>query len=191
MKEIVQDGAEVLRAVAAPVPEKLFGSAELVRIIADMTGALDGQPEGVALAAPQIGIPYRLFIVRKDRTLPPPQKISNRGSTLSPDSKGLTLTTPSQSPAEIEVYVNPEIVKTSRRRARMDEGCLSVRGVYGTTKRHERVTIRARRPDGSLFELGKGGIMAQIFEHEIDHLDGILFTDHAEHLLRIEHATDE
>ena len=177
MKEIVQDGSSVLRTVAAPVPEKLFGSAELARTIALMTESLDDQPEGVALAAPQIGIPYRLFIVRKDRALP---------SVTVPEGAPL----PPPPPAEVEVYINPEIVKTSRRRTKMDEGCLSVRGVYGTTKRHERVTVRARRASGESFERGGGGIMAQIFEHEIDHLDGVLFIDHAEHLLHIKHATD-
>ncbi|KKW41283.1 MAG: Peptide deformylase [Parcubacteria group bacterium GW2011_GWB1_55_9] len=177
MKEIVQDGAEVLRGVAKPVPESLFGSAELARFIAEMAEALDKFPEGVALAAPQVGVSWRLFIVRKDRTLPPPP--NTQGSTLAQNSQGQTLK------PEIEVYVNPEIVKTSRKRARADEGCLSVHGVYGTTKRHERVTIKARRPDGSHLQRGAGGLMAQIFEHEIDHLNGILFTDHAEHLIRL------
>lgn len=180
MKEIVQDGAPVLREKALPVPEALFGSAELTRLIKDMSEALDREPEGVALAAPQVGVSWRLFIVRKDRTVP----VIQQGPTLDPNYQGRTLVVP-----EIEVYINPEVVKTSRRRANTDEGCLSVRGVYGTTKRHERVTIRARRPDGSRFERGAGGLMAQIFEHEIDHLDGILFIDHAEHLLRIPHAT--
>ncbi len=176
MKEIVQDGTLVLRETAKPVPEELFGTAELDRIIADMTEALDYELEGVALAAPQIDVPYRIFIVRKDRTLPPPNVAE--GAPVPPPP-----------PAEVEIYINPEILKTSRRRARMDEGCLSVRGIYGTTKRHERVTVRARRPDGSTFEKNGGGIMAQIFEHEIDHLNGILFIDHAEHLIHIQHAT--
>jgi peptide deformylase len=176
MKEILQDGAAVLREKAKPLPEKLFGSVELSRIIADMEKALDGEIEGVALAAPQMGLSYRLFIVRKDRTLPPIQV--PRGAPLPPAP-----------PAEVEVYIDPEIIKTSRKKAKVDEGCLSVRGVYGTTKRHERVTIRARRPDGSYFERGAGGIMAQIFEHEVDHLNGILFIDHADHLIHIEHAT--
>ncbi|OYV27722.1 MAG: hypothetical protein B7W98_01170, partial [Parcubacteria group bacterium 20-58-5] len=133
MKDIVQDGAEVLRDIAKPVPEELFGSAELATLIADMTKALDKELEGVALAAPQVGVSYRLFIVRKDRTLPPPPE-ATEGAALPPPP-----------PPEVEVYINPEIVKTSRKRARADEGCLSVRGVYGTTNRHERVTIRARR----------------------------------------------
>ncbi|MBU6214689.1 peptide deformylase [Patescibacteria group bacterium] len=173
MKEIVQEGAPILRKIAEPLSEKLFGTAELKRLIDDMATALDQEIEGVALAAPQIGVPYRLFIVRSDRALPPPATDEKRLAALKP---------------EVEVYINPEIVKTSRKRSRADEGCLSVRGVYGTTNRHERVTLRARRIDGSCFERWAGNIMAQIFEHEMDHLNGILFIDHAEHLVHIHHA---
>lgn len=173
MKEIVQDGAPVLRQVANTVPEELFGSPELNKLIKDMEEALDKEIEGVALAAPQIGVSYRLFIVRKDRAIIPSRNNKYEEEKLPP-----------RIPApEIEVYVNPEIVKTSKKRAKKDEGCLSVRGVYGLTHRHERVTIRARRPDGSKIERGAGGLMAQIFEHEIDHLNGILFIDHATHLV--------
>lgn len=168
-KHIVQFEAPVLRGTALPVPEALFGSAELKKLLTDMAEALDKQPEGVALAAPQVGVSYRLFIVRMDRTVSP-----------IPKEQGA----PSLKP-EVDVYINPEILKTSRRRARMDEGCLSVKDVYGTTKRHERVTIRARRPDGTRFTRGAGGVLAQIFEHEVDHLNGVLFTDHAENLIKI------
>lgn len=171
MKEIVQDGAEVLRQIAEPIPNELFDSAELDRLITDMAKALDEKPEGVALAAPQVGVPYRLFIVRKDRTLPALEVKEGEN--------------PQERPAEVEVYINPEIVKTSRKKILEDEGCLSVNGVYGTTKRHERVTISANHPDGSRFERGAGGLMAQIFEHEIDHLNGILFIDHAEQLAQV------
>ncbi|HEY4501405.1 MAG TPA: peptide deformylase, partial [Candidatus Paceibacterota bacterium] len=129
MREIVQDGNKVLREIAKPVPDNLFGSTELSRLIKDMSEALDRYPEGVALAAPQIGVSYRLFIVRTDRTVNGKQPTANK-----PD---------------VQVYINPEIVKTSRKKAKADEGCLSVHGVYGTTKRHERVTIKARRSDGS------------------------------------------
>ena len=182
MKEIVQDGAEVLRGIAEPVPEELFGTPELARIIEDMKAALDPELEGVALAAPQIAVPYRIFIVRKDRTITPSPEGLRGGSIATSD---VAIEPPR---AEVEVYINPEIVKTSRRRAKVDEGCLSVHGIYGTTKRHERVTVRARNADGSRFERGGGGLMAQIFEHEIDHLNGILFSDHAEHLIEIHHA---
>lgn len=178
MKPIVQEDAPALRKVASPVPDGLFGSAELTTLIRDMIEALDTQPEGVALAAPQIDVSYRLFIVRADRTLSSEEREKRGGPN-------------AEIAPEIEAYVNPEIVKTSRRRASAEEGCLSVRGVYGTTRPHERVTIRAQREDGTHFERGAGGLMAQIFEHEINHLNGILFIDHAEHLVHIPHVTEE
>ncbi len=171
MREIVQDGNPVLREVAPPVPKEMFGSKELQNLIADMAEALDQEPEGVALAAPQVGISLRLFIVRKDRTLPPHDATANG----EPVSRA----------AEIDVYINPEITKSSRKRTRADEGCLSVRGLYGTTTPHEQVTVRAQNIDGSSFTRGAGGLLAQIFEHEINHLNGILFIDHAEHVIEL------
>lgn len=189
MKRIVQDGDPVLREVAKPVPEKLFGTTELEELVADMTAALDQEPDGVALAAPQVGVSWRLFIVRMDRVEIPPLDASRS------DASGEHPTVPdalaANRPAIVEVYVNPEIVKTSRRRAIADEGCLSVRGMYGTTNRHERVTLTAQRPDGTRFTRGAGGLLAQIFEHEVDHLNGILFTDGAEHIVRIVHNDHE
>ena len=183
MKEIVQDGAAVLRKVAEPVPDKLFGSSELATLIKDMSVALDVEPDGVALAAPQVGVSWRIFIVRMDRVDVPP--LTEGGETPAPSSpearKGAALARP----AIVEVYINPEIMKTSRKRARADEGCLSVRGVYGTTSRHERVTLAARHPDGRRFTRGAGGLLAQIFEHEVDHLNGVLFTDGAENVVEI------
>ena len=177
MREIVQDGSPVLREIAQLVPEETFGSGELAKLIAEMSEALDSFPEGVALAAPQVGVSWRLFIVRVDRTLSPAPSGRLGGETAKSDL--------AVSPPQVDVYINPEIVKTSRKKAKVDEGCLSVHGVYGTTKRHERVTIKARRPDGSHLSRGAGGLLAQIFEHEIDHLNGILFTDHAKRLIRI------
>ncbi|MBU6321633.1 MAG: peptide deformylase [Patescibacteria group bacterium] len=172
MKEIVQEGAEVLREVAAPVEESAFGSEELAKLVADMTDALEAEPDGVALAAPQVGVSERVFIVRMDRVDVP----------LLPEGEEAPA---APRPALVDVYVNPEIVKTSRRRQTADEGCLSVRGIYGTTHRHERVTLRARREDGSRFERGAGGLLAQIFEHEVDHLNGVLFIDAAEDLVEV------
>ncbi len=177
VREIVQQDSPVLRAVAAPVPETVFNTPELNTIIEEMSEALDQQPEGVALAAPQVGVSWRLFIVRTDRTVPVEQ-LEEIGSTR------IELT------PQVEVYINPEVVKTSRKRASAEEGCLSVRGVYGTTHPHERVTIRAWRPDGTAIERGAGGLMAQIFEHEINHLNGTLFIDHAEHIIDVPHATE-
>ena len=168
---IVQDRDPVLRHKAVPVPETLFGTKELDDHINRMAEALDGEPDGVALAAPQIGLPWRMFIVRTDRTKPP-----------APPTKAMETRL---SKAEIEVYINPEIIRKSRKKQEVDEGCLSVRGYYGLTKRSERATVRAYRPDGTRFERGAGGLLAQIFEHEVDHLEGVLFTDHATSVVRV------
>lgn len=169
MSVIVQDGEPVLRKTSSPVPEELFGTPELDGILKDMVQTLDGQNDGVALAAPQIGIPLRIFIVRYDRLVPPPPE-------------GVPLP-----PPEVGVYINPEFVKTAKRRVEMDEGCLSVRGIYGKTMRHNRATVKARDAEGVPFERGGGGILAQVFQHETDHLNGTLFIDHAEHLVEIPH----
>jgi len=173
MKEIVQKNDPVLRQMSKPVPKALFGTKELDTLIADMSEALDAAPDGVALAAPQIGVSRRVFIVRYDRTLPPPAA------------------TDEARPADVGVYINPKFVKSSRRRELVDEGCLSVRGYYGHTLRHTRATVRAQRADGSVFERGGGGILAQIFEHEMEHLDGGLFIDHAEDLVEVKNEEIE
>lgn len=174
MKEIVQEPTPVLRETARAVPEEWFGSEKLTRLVEDMSRALDREPEGVALAAPQVAVPYRMFIVRMDRTRP-----------VAPAAQGEKAPPPEP---EVEAYINPEIVKRSRRSSRVEEGCLSVRGVYGLARRHERVTLRARRVDGTSVTRGAGGLLAQIFEHELDHLNGVLFIDHAENLVRLTHG---
>lgn len=168
MPTIVQNGEPVLREVAKPVPEELFGTKELRDMLHDMTVALDGEPDGVALAAPQIGLPYRIFIARLDRTVAPREE---------------------PGAPELVTFINPEIIRSSKKRLEMDEGCLSVRGLYGKTLRHNRATVQARAEDGSTFTRGGGGIIAQIYQHEIDHLNGILFIDHATDL--VEAARDE
>ncbi len=175
MKEIVQEGAPILREEATPVPEHLFGTPELRAIIRAMEEALAPEEDGVALAAPQIGIPYRIFIVRVDRTLPPVELAEGEP-------------VPPKPAPEVAVYINPAITKTSRKSHKVDEGCLSVRGVYGTTRRHERATIKAQDATSKSFTRGAGGLMAQIFEHETDHLNGILFIDHAVQLIEIKDA---
>ncbi len=160
MLPIIQEGDAVLRAISKPLPEELFNTPELRQMLKDMEETLDAQPDGVALAAPQVAISYRIFIVRYDR-------MKESSDTSSDEGK------------QLGVFINPRFVKSSKRRVDMQEGCLSVRGLYGTTLRHERATVTAQNERGEWFTRGAGGILAQAFQHETDHLDGILFIDHA------------
>lgn len=173
-KEIVQDGTPVLREVAQEVPADFFGTEKLQNMIAEMEQSLHPEIDGVALAAPQIGIPYRIFIIRFDRMRP--QTEEERAGNETP---------------EIGVFINPVITKTSRKKMHVEEACLSARGLFGITERFEQVTVRAQDVDGNSFTRGAGGLLAQAFQHEIDHLNGILFVDHADDIMKYIPPTNE
>jgi len=162
MAEIVQDGDPVLRKVAQPVPQKDIGSPRLSRIIKEMKDALEKEEHGVAIAAPQIGVSLRLFVVSR--------KVF-RETQVRMEEAAL--------PSEDLVFINPEFVRKSRRSHKTSEGCLSVRGIFGTTLRHDKASLRAYDEAGQRFVWNGSGLMAQIFEHEMEHLEGILFIDHA------------
>ncbi len=159
MVEIVQDGHKALRKIADEVTEKEFGSTKLLKILSDMKEALDSQDDGVALAAPQIAITKRIFIVSS--------KILKNEEV----EKDFPL-----------IYINPIITKISSDKKKMDEGCLSVRPLYGIVKRSTRATVEAFDENGEGFSISASGLIAQIFQHEIDHLDGVLFIDKAKHV---------
>ncbi|HEC94265.1 MAG TPA: peptide deformylase [Candidatus Kaiserbacteria bacterium] len=167
MNTIIQVGDEVLRKIAKPVPQDMFNTKELKDIVDNMLQVLDTQPDGVALAAPQISISYRIFVVRYDRLVTP----------VSDDD---TVPDPS-----IGIFINPKIIRTARKSEKMEEGCLSVRDIYGMVRRLNRATILAHTIEGVAFRRDGGGILAQVFQHEVDHLDGILFIDHTDELYRI------
>lgn len=166
MVEILQKDADVLRMVAKPVEKDMFGTAKLKKIIADMSKALASQDDGVAIAAPQIGVSLRIFLIS-----------GTVFELMDPDYEH----NEKEKPSDI-VCINPTIVKLSRDKEIMEEGCLSVRPLYGNTRRSKKARIRAQDINGKVFELGGTGLLAQIFQHEYDHLDGILFIDHATNL---------
>ena len=82
-----------------------------------------------------------------------------------------------------EAFLNPKIVDRSMRMVESQEGCLSIPGVWGTVTRHRTVVVTAKNALGQEVEIDAKGLLAIIFQHEIDHLDGILFIDRA-HTLR-------
>lgn len=85
-------------------------------------------------------------------------------------------------PSGAECFINPEIVKTSEAMTESEEGCLSVPGKYGLVMRHKKVSIRALNRHGRRVEFDAKHFPAIIFQHEIDHLDGILFIDKAKNV---------
>ncbi|HWQ99875.1 MAG TPA: peptide deformylase [Candidatus Methylomirabilis sp.] len=84
----------------------------------------------------------------------------------------------------IGVYVNPEILKASPALQIGEEGCLSVPGTYGTVERHKRIRIRALDRHGRTVEFDVSGFPAVVFQHEIDHLNGVLFIDKVKEFTR-------
>ena len=163
-KLLVDRKAPVLRAVAKALTAEEIGSAQTLAVIARMKKALHAEEDGVAIAAPQIGESLRLFVV------------SGRALALARRAKK------SDTPEKLDdlVFINPEIVKTSQKKKRLEEGCLSLRYLYGKVLRYEKVTIQALDEKGLKAVYGASGLLAHIFQHEIDHLNGILFTDKAE-----------
>ena len=110
------------------------------------------QANGVGLAAPQVGVSQRFFVAEL-----PEDEENDR-------------------PRETYVLFNPEIVK-SRGEQIGYEGCLSIPGYIGEVARHEQVTIKGLDEKGRPVRLKAEGYLARVFQHEIDHLDGILFTE--------------
>ncbi len=174
MVKILQKEAPVLRAQAEPVNPKDFDSPRLKKIIADMKVALEKEEDGVAIAAPQIGVPLRIFVV-SHRVF----EIENKHKKVEPETTEATNT---RKKALDIVFINPEITKLSRKKAWMPEGCLSVRYLYGEVSRSDKTTVRAYDEHGNLFIRGAGGLLSQIFQHETDHLNGVLFIDTARNL---------
>ncbi|MCR4280831.1 MAG: peptide deformylase, partial [Candidatus Kaiserbacteria bacterium] len=114
-----------------------------------------------------------------------------RGSRNSPDA-GKVEETPQENPEESprphkpappdQVYINPKLIKTSRGRKPKHEGCLSIRSKWGIVPRAEKATVRAYDENGAEFTRGASGFLAHIFQHELDHLEGILYTDKAKEM---------
>lgn len=173
MREIVQIGHPALRATAREIPIEKIGSPELQSIITDMKKLLAKEEFGVAIAAPQVGESLRMFVVAGSNAL---RKKRKEEKEKDDDDYYAGL------PLEDEVYINPILVKTSRGKKDKHEGCLSVRGKWGEVPRAEKATVRAYNEHGQKFERGASGFLAHIFQHEIDHLDGILYIDKASSL---------
>lgn len=131
-------------------------NGRLAQLLDDMTETLDASG-GVGLAAPQVGVLRRAVLV-------------------------IETNVPEGEDEYVIELINPEIIETAGEQSGA-EGCLSVPGEYGVVTRPEYVKVRAQDRNGEWFEVEGEGLTARCFCHEIDHLDGIVFTSKAERML--------
>jgi peptide deformylase len=158
VREIRADPDPVLRKKARKVAAV---TAELRRLIDDMVETMRAAP-GVGLAAPQIGVGQRVITIEYAEE-------------------------PENEPAEGEappkpvlyILINPEITRSSREKIIGIEACLSLPGFAGEVERHAEVVVKGFNSKGSPVRIRAKGWLARIFQHEIDHLDGMLYVDRA------------
>lgn len=168
MIKIVQKENKVLRERAKPLSTKDIGSKEVKAIIEKMTKALWGSKNGVAIAAPQIGVSFRIFLVEASVF----------------DKQGFTDEEKNKKRIPV-VFINPKISKVSKKKLPVPEGCLSVDGIFGVVERADKLTVEAYNENGKKFTRGASGFLAQIIQHECDHLEGVLFIDKARNLEKV------
>ena len=163
-KEIVilQKEDPRLRKISAEVDPSLIKSKRIKETISSLKLAIDSQPDAVAISAVQIGELVRIFLISK--------KLFN---ILKEEKK------PLKEAKKDLIFINPKITKLSKSKILCEEGCLSVRFLYGKVKRSTHVDIEAFDENGNKIKKSASGLLAQIIQHENDHLDGILFIDKA------------
>jgi peptide deformylase len=152
IREIVSLPDPVLRRKAKPVTD--FGPG-LQALVEDMIETMRQAP-GVGLAAPQVGISDRIIVVEY------PEDDEQEDA-----------------PKKLYVVVNPELKELSTETEMGIEGCLSIPGLQGDVERSLAVTVRGRTRRGQPIKIKAKGWLARIFQHEVDHLEGIVFTDRA------------
>ncbi len=145
IRPILRYGAEVLHQPAAPVTDI---TTETQQLIDDMIQTMYAAP-GVGLAAPQVGVPLRIFVADV--------------------SVG-------QDPVQLMTFINPELIEGDGT-LREEEGCLSVPGFNATVARSGRAVVKGLDRQGREQVVEGTGLLARCFQHEIDHLDGMLFVD--------------
>lgn len=158
LREIVFLPEPILRRKAKPVTKF---DKDLQTLIDDMIETMREAP-GVGLAAPQVNIPQQLAVIEyaegddeEEKEDAPPK------------------------PKKLFVIINPEITRASEEKVIGVEGCLSIPGLIGEVERHEAIQVKALNRHGNPVKFKLDGWMARIFQHEIDHLNGVLFTDRA------------
>ncbi|MCX7598054.1 MAG: peptide deformylase [Armatimonadetes bacterium] len=187
VRRIMYLGEPILREVAKPVAAFDAGLAALAE---DMIETMLEAP-GLGLSAPQVGAGIRLIVVRVPRpdaeTDAEEETAEGGGAKVdqhrdADEAQATDEKDEAQSQEEVTVFVlaNPEIVELGEETVTRVEGCLSLPTLHGLVTRPERVMVRGSTLEGQNVELEACGLLARVFQHEIDHLNGVLFIDRAE-----------
>lgn len=166
LREIITLPNPVLRRKARKVTD--FGS-ELQTLIDDMVETMRAEP-GVGLAANQVGVSLGVIVVEYGEE----------------DEAGEEII-----PHKLYVVVNPELTKLSTETTIGAEGCLSVPGYVGNVERHVSLNVKGFNRHGQPLTIKAKDWLARIFQHEVDHLDAILFVDRAEKVWRVENEPSQ
>ena len=172
IRPILEVPDPLLKQISAPVT--VFDD-ELRTLVADMFETMYDAP-GIGLAAVQVGVPLRVLVIdlqERDKEAEPEDcGDGGRGHDHSPVKR-----TP-------RVFINPEILDPSEDYSVYQEGCLSVPEIYADVERPATMRARWQDLDGTVHEEAMEGLMATCLQHEMDHLEGILFIDHLSRLKR-------
>jgi peptide deformylase len=166
IREIITLPNKALRSKARKVTSF---DKELQTLIDDMIETMRAAP-GVGLAAPQVDVPIRVIVVEF------------REEQEEEDD---------ETPPKLYTLVNPEIVRAAAEEELGTEGCLSIPGIVGDVERPISVTVKGSNRRGQPVKIKASGWLARIFQHEVDHLNGILFVDRAERVWQIEGETTQ
>ncbi len=177
--EILTHPEKVLRKKAADVPITDITAPHIQGLIDAMKETLRHTPDGVGLAAPQIGESLRIFIVSDEA-----EEIDRAEKAGWERRKQESLEKKEKEPYEKRpwkyyVFINPVVKKVSRKMLEGAEGCLSVPQKYGMVMRHEKITAEAYDEHAKKITRGSSRFFARVMQHELDHLEGILFIDKA------------
>lgn len=164
-KEIIQLGDPRLRIVCEEIPVPHITDLKTKQLLQDLDEALASQHDGVAISAPQIGSNQRVFVV---------------GGVVFDKEFQDGVRTKNNNDIPNRYYINPTITKYSKDTSSMEEGCLSIRGVYGNVTRPSKIMIEYHNEHGEKIKEGAGGFLSRVIQHEFDHLNGVLFIDRAE-----------
>jgi len=152
---------------------------DLQTLIEDMVDTMREAP-GVGLAAPQVGISERLIVVEyAEPPAPSPLHPSPGGRGDEAEGDGQEVKEQKEVKPKLYVMINPEIVKTSEETVLGVEGCLSIPGLVGEVERYEEIQVRGLNRRGQPMKVKARGWLARIFQHEIDHINGVVFTQRA------------